>query len=148
MRQTLLLAIPLSLLLAAGNLGCAFGELRPKDPFDRQYSLQASHKSYTDLVRWSKFQQAATFVDGESRDAFLSAMPDFAEVRFTDWRADAWQLDEDLRETTIEVTYKGYSLTSPIEVDVHESQHWTRSGRANSWSVRSSFSGLDRLAGN
>ncbi|NHZ73549.1 MAG: hypothetical protein GWP16_03660 [Nitrospirae bacterium] len=144
MRQTALLLVPLTMLLTASSFGCAFGEIRPKDPLDRQYTLEAAHKNYTDLVRWSKFEEAAGFMDSESRTAFLSAMPDFNEVRFTDWKAKPWELDEELRETTIEVTYKGYSMRSPIEVAVQESQHWSRSGRSNDWNVSSSFEGLDQ----
>ena len=67
--------------------GCAFGEFRPDDPFKRQFSLEDQHKAYTDFVRWSKFEEAASFVHVESRTAFLDEMPEFDEVRFTDWDA-------------------------------------------------------------
>jgi hypothetical protein len=148
MLRTPLLLAPLALLVVAGGVGCAFGEFRLSDPFDRQYSLEERQKIYSDLVRWSKFEEAAKFVDPETRRSFLAAMPDFAEVRFTDWEAAPWELDDKHRTATIEVTYKGYSMSSPIEVAVIERQAWVREGTGNNWSVRSGFTGLERLAGN
>jgi len=135
-----LLALPLIM------TACANGEFRPKDPWDRQLALEEKHKSYTDYVRWSKFDEAALFIDSEERTAFLRSMPDFEDMRFFDWDAAPWELDEELRKTEIKVTYKGYSLHSPIEVKVIEIQKWTREGKNNSWTVSSSFVGADRLA--
>ena len=53
------LARALLLFALLAGLGCAFGEIRPEDPFQRKYSLEGAQKRYTDLVRWSKFDEAA-----------------------------------------------------------------------------------------
>lgn len=128
------------------QFGCAFGEFRPDDPFKRQYSLEQAQKRYSDLVRWSKFDEASLFVAVDDRAAFQNRMPDFREVRFTEHETAPWKLDEEMREVVIEVTYRGYSMRTPIEVEVHEKQTWTREGKGNEWTVASEFKDLDRLA--
>ena len=143
LRPALITCLGLALLT---QFGCAFGEFRPDDPFKRQYELEMSQKRYSDLVRWSKFEEAAQFVAPEGRAAFRDRMPDFDEVRFTDHKSSPWQLDEEKRDTVIEVTYTGYSMRSPYEIEVHETQHWTREGNNSSWKVVSEFKDLDRLA--
>jgi len=129
--------------------GCAFGEFRPDDPFSRQMSLEDQHKAYTDFVRWSKFEEASGFVHIEERSAFLSEMPEFDEVRITDWEAKPWEFeDQELKnKAVIKVTYRGYSMRTPFETKFTEVQTWERDGRANRWSVRPEFENLDRLAG-
>ena len=146
--QVLLLATALACLGSASTLGCAFGEFRPGDPFQREYSLEEAQKAYSDSIRWGRFEDASAFFDPESRKDFLAVLPQLKAVRFSDWEAKHWELDEELRETTIEVTYKAHSSLMPIETEVFETQKWTRTGRGNAWSLRSSFRDLDRLAAN
>lgn len=133
-------------LTVISSFGCAFGEFRPDDPFKRQYSLELAQKRYSDLVRWSKFEEAALFVEPEERQAYRSRMPDFREVRFTEHETAPWMLDEEMRNVVIEVTYRGYSMRTPIELEVHETQTWSREGKGNDWKVVSEFMDLDRLA--
>jgi hypothetical protein len=149
MRSDIRLSICLLVLLATAlSHGCAFGEIRPEDRFRMQYNLDEVHKQYTDYVRWSKFNQASQFMDKADRPAFLRMMPDFDEVRFSDWKAKPYQLNEELTSTTIEVTYRGYSMTTPFEVKVHESQEWQREGKGNVWKLKNTtFHDLDQLAG-
>ena len=139
--------VMLALLVVLGG-GCAFGEFRPDDPWKRQFSLEDMQKSYTDVVRWSKFEEASGFVHEEDRTAFLSQMPEFDVVRFTDWEAKPWKFEdqEEKKKAVIEVTYRGYSMRSPIEVKVTEIQTWQREGKGNNWIVRPDFRNLDRLA--
>ncbi len=131
-------------LLWLGTLGCAFGDIRPDDPMDRQMSLEEQHTHYSDLVRWSQFDKAATYIKPSERAAFVRAMPDFEEMRFSDWKAEPWEFDdaETLDHAVIEVTYRGYSMQNPFEVEIHETQKWSRAGRANHWTVVSSFQDL------
>ena len=152
MRKTARL-IPLlaySTLLAAQGLGCAFGEFRPDDPFKRQFTLEDKHKEYTDLVRWSKFEEAAAIVHSEERKEFLRQMPEFDLVRFSDWEALPWEFEdaEAKNKAVIEVIYRGYSMRTPFEVKIHETQVWERDGSGNNWIVRPTFKDLDQLAGN
>jgi len=142
------LALTLGLALS-GVLACAFGEIRPNDPLNRQSSLEEQHKHYTDLIRWSKFEDAATYLPAADRSEFLAQMPEFDEVRFTDWKSNTWEFTdpEVMDRAVIDVTYRGYSMRHPFEVKIHEQQEWSREGRANSWSVVSRFADLGRLAG-
>lgn len=135
-----------AVLALSTSFGCAFGEFRPDDPFSRQYSLERAQKRYSDLVRWSKFDEASLFVAIDERQAYQAVMPDFREVRFTEHDTAPWKLDEEMRHVVIEVTYRGYSMRTPIEIEVHETQTWTREGKGNDWTVASEFHDLDRLA--
>jgi hypothetical protein len=144
--RPLYVALILALLAGMGPLACAFGEFRPDDPFQRQHTLSEQQKSYTDYVRWSKFEEASHFVEAADRAAFVAAMPNFDDVRFTDWEAAPWAMaDEEKRTATIEVTYKGYGTRTLIELSVHETQEWSRTN-GNNWTVKSTFRDLDRLA--
>jgi hypothetical protein len=148
MRNTIHLSLSLlAVVLAANALGCAFGELRPNDPYQRQLKLEEIHKDYSDSVRWSKFEEASKYVVTEEQSDFVRSMPDFKEVRFTDWKAEPFELDEEMRNATIDVEYTGYSMVSPFEITVHEKQEWTRVGKGNNWKVKSSFEDLHKLAG-
>lgn len=145
-------AVALACLAAVCAFGgaCAFGEFRPDDPWKRQFSLEDKHKEYTDLVRWSKFEEAAAIVHTDERKGFLRQMPEFDTVRFTDWEALPWEFEdrEEKNKAVIEVVYRGYSMRTPFEVKVHETQVWERDGSGNNWIVRPSFRDLDQLAGN
>ncbi len=139
--------IALSFALAFGSLGCAFGEFRPDDPLDRELTLEEQQLLYSNQVRWSKFDEAAKFMKYEERQAFIDQMPDFDEVRFTDWEAAPWSIDEAKRNATIEVTYTGYALSRPFEIEVYETQVWTREGKGNNWKVSSTWRDLAKLTG-
>lgn len=132
------------LLGGVSAIGCAFGEIRLDDPFQRKYSLEEATKRYSDYVRWSDFNRASQFVDPEFRDDFLRNAPAFQEVRFTDYKTDPVELDEEKVVATIVVRYFAYRLSNPIEIEIRETQEWERqSGGLNSWFVRSTFEGLE-----
>jgi hypothetical protein len=126
----------------AGALGCAGGEIRLKDPFDREYSLDMLQHRYTVLIRWSDFQKAKSFVAKDEQDAFLERMKVFEEARFTDYESDPVELDDELQKATVKVTYTFYLPSSPFELEVHEIQEWTRDGMRNAWQVHSIFEDL------
>jgi hypothetical protein len=44
------------------------------------------------------------------------------------------------------VTYLVFTASVPYEVEIVETQEWTRDGVGNNWSVYSSFEGLQQLA--
>lgn len=147
--QRIRLGLVVTLLgLAAGALGCAFGEIRWDDPLQREISLEDAQHRYTVLVRWNDFEKAARFVDPEQRDAYLANFPDFRDIRFTEFESDALSIGPDLASATVEVKYYAYTATSPIETAVTETQQWYRdSGVGNHWFVRSTFAGLDTALG-
>ena len=74
-------------------------------------------------------------------------LPPMEEFRFTDVDSGPIDIDPETGEATIEVTYKGYSVRSPFEVKVTETQHWKRNSIANDWRVTSEFKGLARATG-
>lgn len=147
MRSTSLIGAVL-LLVSSLGLGCAFGEIRPDDLFKRKFSLEDKHKEYTDSVRWSKFAEASGHMMQQDRHSFLAQMPQFNQLRFTDWSAEPFELDdEEKAAATIYVTYLGYSMSYPVEVEIEEIQRWTREGTGNRWTVVSTFEHLDKLVG-
>jgi hypothetical protein len=137
-RAAALAGAALALVVAAGSLGCAFGEFRPDDPLRFQLSLEDAQKAYTNYVRWSKFGEAAQYVEPELRDEFLDHAPRFANFRFTDWDGTPVVLDDEKKSATVRVTYYGYRTDTLIETPVKEVQEWHREGLTH-WKVRPSF---------
>lgn len=129
-------------------LGCANGEFRPKDPFDRGLSFNESQHRYTVLIRWAEFQKAKAFVAEEDREKFLAAMRPFKKARFTDFESEDVDLDDEKESATVSVTYTLYLPSSPYELQIVEVQKWTREGVGNRWHVSSHFEGLPTMAAN
>ena len=142
-------ALPLLATLLAGlvSTSCYFGEVYVNDPFGREYSLTETQLRYTSLVRWSSFHKAARYVAPEAREDFVALAPPMKQFRFTDFETGPIDLDDETGEATVKVTYKGYSTISPFEVEVHETQHWKRSGIGNNWQVTPKFDDLDKATG-
>lgn len=137
----LALAALLSLLV-----GCANGEFRPKDPFDRGISFSESQHRYTVLIRFAEFQKAKAFVPMDERSEFLERMKAFERARITDYESEEADLDEEKRSATVRVVYKAYLPESPFEIELVEIQEWTREGRGNQWLVRPRFEQLPKVA--
>jgi hypothetical protein len=137
----------LAVLVGSIGLGCAYGEIRWKDPLGRKKALEESQKRYTDLVRWSAFDKAVRYVDPEVREEFLDIAPSFEQLRFSDYEIVPIEIDQETGEATVEVTYHAYSMASAYEVAIVETQHWSRDDFTNSWRVRPSFEGLEPYAG-
>ena len=141
--------LALFLVLALGalsSLGCSFGEIYVTDPLLREVALSDQQKHYSSLIRWSAFNKAAKYVQPELRDEFLKVAPPLKEFRFTDFESQPIEIDES-GECTVEVTYYGYRMDSPFEVQVRETQHWKRNGITNQWHVSPVFKGLDEARG-
>lgn len=141
----LALALPTALTL---SLGCANGEFRPKDPFDRGLSFNEAQHRYTVLVRWSEFQKAKSFVAEADREKFLADMKAFKHARFTDYESEDVELDDEKQKATVHVTYTLYLPSTPYELQITETQEWSREGMGNSWSVQSKFEGQPKMAAN
>ena len=142
-------ALPLLATLLAGlvSTSCYFGEVYVNDPFGREYSLTEIQLRYTSLVRWSSFHKAARYVAPEAREDFVALAPPMKQFRFTDFESGPVDVDEETGEATVQVTYQGYNTTSPFEVEVHETQHWKRSGIGNNWQVTPKFDDLEKAVG-
>ena len=128
--------------------GCAFGEFRPGDPFDRQISLDDAQHRYTVLVRFSEFKKARRFVAQDDRNAFAKRMKSLEEARFTDYESDSVELDHEKQKATVRVTYTIYTPSRPYEVEVTEIQEWSRDGLTNDWQLVSTFEGLTEIVAN
>ena len=128
------------------TLGCAFGEIRWQDPFQREYSLELAQDDYTQLVRWSEFKKASLFVHPDLNKEFLRSAPSFKELRFTDYESGPIDMQEGMDKVVVEVTYTAYSVAHLLEVEIHETQTWERDGVRNTWQVRPSFEGMEKLA--
>ncbi|HEB88526.1 MAG TPA: hypothetical protein ENI85_03055 [Deltaproteobacteria bacterium] len=142
----LLAVLGMTLLMSA--LGCANGEFRFGDPFDRQLTLSEAQHRYTVLVRWSEFKKARSFVAETDREAFMAQMKNLDDVRFTDYESEPVELDAGKQKATVRVTYTLYTPSIPYEIEISEVQEWTRKGIGNQWRVQSSFEGLRQLAAN
>ena len=145
------LRVALTLALAAAftlSLGCANGEFRPKDPFDRGLSFDEAQHRYTVLVRWSEFQKAKAFVAEDEREKFIADMKAWKHARFTDYESEDVELDDEKQKATVHVTYTLYLPSTPYELEISETQEWTREGLGNAWSVRSRFEGEPKMAAN
>ena len=141
------IALFLSLSMGAlASFGCSFGEIYVNDPLLRQAALNEQQKHYSSLIRWSAFHKAAKYVQPEQRDEFMKTAPPLKEFRFTDYESQPVELDV-FGECTVEVTYTGYRVDSPFEVEVLETQHWKRNGITNAWHVSPVFKGLDEARG-
>ena len=139
----------IALVALLGTLtGCAFGEFRPSDPFDRQLTLDQAQHRYTVLVRFSDFERASAFVDAEHREDFTRRMKALDDARFTDYESETVELDDEKEKATVKVTYTIYTPALPYEIEVAETQEWSRSGITNNWKVVSSFEGLQQIVAN
>jgi len=145
LRAPLLLSL-IVFAIAMSALGCAFGEFRPNDPFDREWSLEQAQHRYTTLVRFGDFDRASEFVAEDEREAFMDRMDALDDARFTDYDSDPVELDEEMETATIEVVYTIYTPSIPFEFEVTETQVWSRDGLSNNWRVRTLFEGLQNLA--
>lgn len=134
--------------LVLASTGCAFGEFRPTDPFDRQLSLDQAQHRYTVLVRFSDFNRARDFVAEDHREAFAQRMKALDDARFTDYESESVELDDEKEKATVRVTYTIYTPALPYEVEVAEIQEWTRDGIGNNWRVVSTFEGLQQIVAN
>ncbi|MEM9176938.1 MAG: hypothetical protein AAGC67_17090 [Myxococcota bacterium] len=135
-------------LLMLSTSGCAFGEFRPTDPFDRQWTLDQAQHRYTVLVRFSDFERASAFVDAGHREDFTKRMRALEDARFTDYESETVELDDGKEKATVRVTYSIYTPALPYEIEVAEVQEWSRSGITNNWRVVSTFEGLQQIVAN
>lgn len=143
LRCVLLMAVAAGLM---SSLGCANGEIRLGDPFDRELTLEEAQHRYTVLMRWSDFQRAKNFVAKGERQAFIDRMKELEDARFTDYESDSIELDDAKQTATMRVVYTLYLPSSPYEMEIVETQTWSRDGVTNGWKVDSSFDALQVVA--
>jgi hypothetical protein len=138
----------LAVALMSSAFGCADGEWRLGDPFDREVTLSEAQHQYTVWVRWTEFKKALKYINKDDRDAYTAQMKTLKTARFTDYESEAIELDQKKRMATIQVTYTLWTDFLPYEITIVETQEWTRDGTSNNWQVHSYFEGLNQLASN
>lgn len=132
--------LQIALLVALTTVGCAFGEIRPNDPLQRQVAMEDTMRRYTNLVRWNSFPEASRFVHPDLRDTYVEKAPS-EELRFTDYEIPPVDISDDLRHSTVKVKYKAFDRSSLYEYEIVETQVWERE-EGSKWTVRPSFENL------
>ena len=123
------------LALAAGGLGCAFGEIRLNDPMGRLYALEETQWYYSQLVRFGDYHSALRFVDPELQEQYLERTE--LTIRFTDMQSGPINLDTMKANSDVTVKYLGYDPNTMIEKSYTEKQTWFRNrDGGNNWFVR------------
>jgi len=69
-------------------------------------------------------------------------------ARFIDFESEALELDNEKQTATIEVVYTLYTPSVPYEVELTETQNWSRDDYSNNWTVDSIFDSLNDIASN
>ena len=132
--------------LAMVAMGCAQGEFRPSDPFDRQVTLHDAQHRYTVLMRWKHFDKARAFVAVEARGEFEALTKQLSEARFTGYESETPELDDEKESATLRVTYTLWLPALPYETEIVEVQTWRRNGMTNDWRVKSVFEDIQKIA--
>ena len=95
-----------------------------------RYQLKCAEESLqASVIKCDKKQQELNTAQHE-KNSYQTLLRE-KEIMNESLRRQTTELNEELTATTIEVTYRGYTMTTPIEVKVHESQEWEREGKGN-----------------
>ena len=133
---TMRIAIGGICLLCFGCLGTL-----ASDPMGRKYSLENAQRQYTEAIRWGQFEKAGAFVSPEVREEFHTFSGAFERIRITDYEVGRIILDEEKKNATVQVTYRGYRNGAFVEKPLREVQEWYREN-GNEWWVRPQMSSL------
>ncbi len=108
--------------------------VNPMDPFNREDDFRRLQKRFTQYVRWGKVHEASSFVVEEQRAEFLELAPELTDIRFTDYEITQLEYDDD--SAHVDVTLRGYRLSTPVEKIVQLGQDWEKSEDTGAWQVR------------
>lgn len=119
----------LASLFALTSLAC----VNLLDPLNHEDDFRRLQKRFTQYVRWGKVHEASVFVVEEQRQEFLELAPELTDIRFTDY--EITRLDYEKESAHVDVTLRGYRLTTPVERIVHLAQSWEKTDETG-WQVR------------
>jgi len=123
-----------ALALAAG-LTALLGGCAGIDLLGRRSSFDETQKTFTQYIRWGRFEEASALIQPDLRSAFLDLAPELSDLRFTNYEILHVDLDQDtLAKATVEVRFQGYSLSSPVQKTVTLKQSWKKN-EAGAWQV-------------
>jgi hypothetical protein len=125
-------------LLAFGSTGCSV--LWPvfdvaTRPLAKQATFEEVQKGYCDNIRFGLYDDAAALVEPALKNDFRAAQRRFREIRFTDYRVEAIEIDARRTEAVVNVVFTGYWLSSPYEQEVATTQRWRRVVPGQQWYV-------------
>jgi hypothetical protein len=112
----------------------AVGCTSPTDPLDHRGALKDTQKRYTNFLRWRDAERAAQFVVPERRAKFLSLAKELENLEIGDYELGEVEYGADDMTASIDVTYRGYSLSHLIEHKVRVTQKWRRDD-GNDWLI-------------
>lgn len=121
------------LVLAALLCFAATGCISFSDPTGQEADFRTMQKRFTQYVRWGKVHEASVFVVEDQRKEFLALAHELSDIRFTDY--EITRLDYQKESAKVDVTLRGYRLTTPVERIVHLAQQWNRTEETG-WMVR------------
>jgi hypothetical protein len=122
------------LVLTAAWLALAAGCVSPSDPLDHRGALEDAQKRYTNMIRWRDAAKAVQFVEPSLRDQFLAHAGELESLEISDYDLGEIVYGDDDKSATVEVTYRGYSLSHLVERTIHVTQKWSRES-GNDWHV-------------
>lgn len=111
-------------------LGCA----SMSDPLGHRDALSDAQKRYTDLIRWRDAAKASIFVEPTLRKQFLAQADLLETLEISDYEIGDVEWGEGDKTATVPVTFRGYSLSHPVEHKVVVTQEWHR-GDDDAWRV-------------
>ena len=128
------------LLLAAAlsaSFGCAILDMKMKDfdPMQRRNNFEQAQHKFTTLVRWGHIDDASRYVIAEQRADFMSLAPGLVDLRFTDYEIIEIDMAEDYQTAVVDIRYRGYRLSQPVERTVDLQQKWHRDPLDGDWTV-------------
>lgn len=118
-------------LIVLATAGC----MTVTDPLGHRDALEDAQKRYTDLIRWRDAERAAIFVDPEMRKDFLEQAGELENLEISDYELGDLEFGDGDETATIDVTYRGYSLSHLVERKIRVTQEWHRD-EGNTWLVR------------
>jgi hypothetical protein len=114
--------------------------VNPSDPFGNEDDFRHLQKRFTQYVRWGKVHEASVFVVEDQRQEFLSLAHELSDIRFTDY--EITRLEYEKESAVVDVTLRGYRLTTPVERIVHLAQKWEKAEETG-WQVRLDLAALE-----
>lgn len=124
--STAVAAVVAALLIGPGCAG--LGSLGRRD------DLEETQKKYVRLLRWGEYDAASSFVADDARPGFREQIPALQNIRFSDYEIIDTELNEDVDEAKILVSYRAYHLGRLVEHAWSERQTWER-GAGGEWRI-------------
>jgi hypothetical protein len=108
-------------------------------PFGKKQTFEEIQRRYTSDVHYGLYDRAIQVVEPELRPRFREMASALDELRITSIEVDSLTIDSRRANATVQVRYRGYWLSSPIEREVTVTQRWRRDVPTDDWYVTPEF---------